>query len=160
MFDTEEVIFAFSHSPFPNLAVFSQRINNSNPQWEIFIWKRVWDLVIDSVLQCYESLRGCNWAQNRQTETHHINETKCTHSAPIWSELHCLLSCWAIFTRPLSRVHRAAGWRRTPSASQHGTLPSSPFLGMAAQQLAGLELPLCWLHDTHFKSLWQQGGTK
>ena len=43
-------------------------------------------------------------------------------------------SRWAglFFSPPLSRTHRAPGWRRGPSVSQHCPLPRSLFLGMAA----------------------------
>ena len=57
-------------------------------------------------------------------------------------------SCWAglLFSPPLSRTHRAPGWRRGPSVSQHCPLPRSLFLGMAAlSSWLGWMLSVCRL---------------
>lgn len=146
MSEREEVICSL----FPNAAECSTRID-SNPQWEPFILECVWGPVGDRIhihthtcVQHYKS--RCSWSQRcahtqwaqhgthwcRQTHTHNLCTPTRTHSTRSESDKQSLLLGWALFSPPLSRTHRAPGWRRGPSVSQHCPLPRSLFLGMAA----------------------------
>lgn len=71
------------------------------------------------------ALLQTNWHTNLHTPT-------STHSTRSGPDKQSLLLGWALFSPPLSRTHRAPGWRRGPSVSQHRPLPRSLFLGMAA----------------------------
>lgn len=139
-----------SLSFFPNAAECPTRID-SNPQWAPFILECVWGPVGDRIhihtgtcvckiinldaagvgaVLAHKSttpraLVQTNWHTNLSTLT-------CTHSTSSGPDKHSLLLGWALFSPPLSRTHRAPGWRRGPSMSQHCPLPRSLFLGMAA----------------------------
>lgn len=64
--------------------------------------------------------------------THNVCTPTSTHSTRSEPDKQSLLLGWAPFAPPLSRTHRAPGWRRGPSVSQHCPLPRSLFPGMAA----------------------------
>lgn len=64
--------------------------------------------------------------------TRHAPVQTNSHATRSESDKRCLLLGWALWSPPLSRTHRAPGWRRGPSVSQHCPLPRSRFLGMAA----------------------------
>ena len=96
----------------------------------------------------YKSRRGSGRHTHTHAHTHtHMHATgadkndaqkKLTHTDKYTlNTLRALTSKasrWAglFFSPPLSRTHRAPGWRRGPSVSQHCPLPRSLFLGMAA----------------------------